>query len=65
MNVNVNNNVEGVVSVDLTQLQGATKYVARGFVTYGDGRVKYGNITYPFTTAGQRPGANDNPNPSM
>lgn len=50
---------EGVVSVPLNNLDAATKYIARGYVTYSDGKTKYGTATVPFTTAGQRPNEED------
>ncbi len=50
---------EGVISVALTNLDAATKYIARGYVVYADGKVKYGTATVPFTTAGQRPTEGD------
>lgn len=56
----VTNVTDGVVSFDLTGLVAATKYVARGYVRYAGERVKYGSATYPFTTAGVRPGRYDN-----
>lgn len=56
---------EGVVSFDLTGLVAATEYVARGYVVYSDGKKKYGSATYPFITAGVRPGQYDNPIPGI
>lgn len=61
----VNNGADGYVSVELTGLKAATKYVARGYVVCSDGKVKYGDITFPFTTAGIRPGGGDNPTPEI
>lgn len=53
------------VSVTLTNLDPATKYVARGYVTDSGGEKKYGVTGAEFTTAGVRPGGNDNPTPGM
>lgn len=55
---------EGTVTVDLTNLDAATHYEARGFVIDDTGETVYGSICLPFTTAGQRPGSGDNPTPS-
>lgn len=61
--------VDGTVSVNLTNLKAATRYVARGYVIYSGGDsgevVKYGAISVPFTTAGVYPGENDNPTPGI
>ena len=62
----IKNPTEGVVSVNLSGLDPATQYVARGFVTYETEaglKTAYGSASYPFTTAGHRPGADDNPTP--
>lgn len=64
VNATTTNPTEGVVSVDLSGLDPATRYEARGFVTDSTGRTVYGSVSYPFTTAGQRPGSDDNPTPS-
>lgn len=60
----VSNPVEATVSIRLEGLDPATGYEARGYVTDSSGRRVTGSISYPFTTAGQRPGAGDNPTPS-
>ena len=52
------------VSFELTGLNPATRYVARGYVRDTDGNVKYGDWSYPFTTAGRYPGSGDNPTPT-
>ena len=52
------------VSFELTGLNAATRYVARGYVIDSRGTRKDGNWSYPFSTAGQYPGPNDNPTPS-
>lgn len=64
VNATAANPTEGVVSVDLSGLDPATRYEARGFVTDNTGRTVYGSVSYPFTTAGHRPGPDDNPTPS-
>lgn len=56
--------VDGMASVDLTDLNPATQYEARGFVRDSQGNTVFGSISLPFTTAGVRPGANDNPTPT-
>lgn len=53
----------GTVSINLTGLEPATKYVARGYVIYSDGIKKTGDVSHEFITAGVRPGENDNPTP--
>lgn len=60
----VSNSTEGMVSVALDSLDPATRYEARGYVIDENGRMIAGSICYPFTTAGQRPKADDNPTPS-
>lgn len=60
----VQNPTEGMVSTTLTGLDPATSYEARGCVVDRDGRLTVGTVSYPFTTAGKRPGAGDNPTPS-
>lgn len=60
-----NEKIDYTVSVELTNLDAATEYVARGYVIYSDGQKKYGTTSMPFTTAGIRPGANDNPTPGI
>ena len=62
--VSVSDSTEGTVSIELKSLEPATKYVARGYVKDADGIVKYGTVSYPFTTGGQFPGSWDNPTPS-
>ncbi len=62
--VAVSNPTDGTVTVDLTGLEGATKYVARGYVNDENGSITYGTVTYPFTTAGKLPGSGDNPTPT-
>lgn len=52
------------VSFELTGLNPATRYVARGYVRDTEGNLKYGDWSYPFTTAGRYPGSGDNPTPS-
>ena len=52
------------VSFNMTALDPATRYIARGYVKDSEGRVKYGQWSYPFTTAGRYPGSSDNPTPS-
>lgn len=57
------------VEFRLTGLDPGTKYVARGFVIYTNGNVKYGSQTLTFNTtgtppsSGQTPGIDDNPAP--
>lgn len=60
----VSNPTEGTVTVVLDALDPATKYVARGYVKDANGAVKYGTVSYPFTTAGRYPSGDDNPTPS-
>lgn len=55
---------EGTASFTLQGLDPATKYTTRGFVVDEMGNVKYGDWSYPFTTAGQYPGSGDNPTPT-
>ena len=62
--VTVSDPTEGTVTVELGSLDSATRYVARGYVKDEDGTVKYGSVSYPFTTAGQYPSNSDNPTPS-
>lgn len=62
--VAVSNPTDGTVTVDLTGLDAATKYVARGYVKDENGSIKYGTVSYPFTTAGKFPGSGDNPTPN-
>lgn len=63
ISVTPENKVEGTVSIELTGLESAARYVARGFVTDENGKTVYGSATLPFTTAGLRPGPDDNPTP--
>lgn len=50
---------------ELTDLDSATKYVARGYIIdETDGQPKYSDWSYPFTTAGRYPNSGDNPTPS-
>ncbi len=58
------NAIQSTLSFELTDLDPATKYVARGFVKDANGNVNYGSVSYPFTTAGLYPGNGDNPTPS-
>lgn len=58
------NGTDATVSFDLTGLNPATRYVARGYVKDEDGNVKEGNWSFPFTTAGQYPNSGDNPPPT-
>ena len=60
----VSDPLAGTVSVELTSLVPATRYVARGYVIDAGGNIKYGSVGYPFTTAGRYPGSGDNPTPS-
>lgn len=54
----------GYATVRITGLKAATSYVARGYIEV-NGSVKYGSETAPpFTTAGVRPGGDDNPTPN-
>ena len=54
----------GYATVNITGLKAATPYVARGYVVV-NGKVKHGPVTAPpFTTAGIRPGSDDNPTPN-
>ncbi len=54
----------GYATVNVTGLKAATPYVARGYVVV-NGRTGYGTVTTPpFTTAGVRPGGDDNPTPN-
>lgn len=60
------NLISGFVTVQLTDLEAATEYLVRGYIVFDDGQVKYGPVCNPiFTTAGARPGANDNPRPGI
>lgn len=52
------------VVFDLTDLDPATRYIARGFVRDEIGNVKYGSWSYPFSTAGRYPDSGDNPTPT-
>lgn len=58
------NPTDCTVSFELTGLNPATSYIARGYVRDSQGNVKYGVWSYPFTTAGRYPGSGDNPTPS-
>ncbi len=60
----VSDPTEGKITVDLTSLNPATKYVARGYVKDANGGEKEGSASYPFSTAGQYPSNGDNPTPS-
>lgn len=62
--VSVKDQTEGTVTVALGSLDAATRYVACGYVKYENGTIKYGSVSYPFTTAGQYPGSGDNHTPS-
>ncbi|MDE6511348.1 MAG: hypothetical protein K2L00_04540 [Muribaculaceae bacterium] len=64
LTVKPTNSTDGTVSFELTGLNAATNYVARGYVKDSQGNVKYGDWSYPFTTAGRYPGSGDNPTPS-
>lgn len=64
LTVTPTNSTDGTVSFELTGLNAATNYVARGYVKDSQGNVKYGDWSYPFTTAGRYPGSGDNPTPS-
>lgn len=57
------NALSGTVTVDLTGLDPAMDYVARGFVRDAGGAVVYGTATYPFRTAGKFPDQGDVPTP--
>ncbi len=61
LKVTPSNSTDCTVSFELTNLDPATKYVARGYVRDELGNVKHGNWSFPFTTAGQYPGSGDNP----
>lgn len=58
------NRTDCTVSFRLTNLNPATKYVARGYVKDLEGNVKYGNWSFPFTTGGRYPENEHNPTPS-
>lgn len=60
----VSDPTDGTVTVELNNLDPATKYVVRGYVRDANGAVKYGTTSYPFTTAGIYPGGGDNPTPN-
>lgn len=64
MKVTPSGSKEGTVSFSIAELAPATLYVARGYVRDELGNVKYGKWSYPFRTAGQYPGGDDNPTPS-
>ena len=54
---------EGTASFELNGLNPASRYETRGYVKDEAGNVKYGDWSYPFTTAGQYPSNDDNPRP--
>lgn len=60
----VTNATEGTISISLSNLDPATEYVARGFVVDDKDVTFYGTVSCPFTTAGVRPDAGDNPTPT-
>lgn len=60
----VSDPTEGTVTIEINSLNPATKYVARGYVRDANGAIKYGSVSYPFTTAGLYPGSGDNPTPN-
>lgn len=62
--VKVSDSTEGTVTVELTGLDPATRYVARGYVKDSEGKIKYGTVSYPFATAGRYPDNSDNPTPT-
>lgn len=64
VNASVSDPIAGKVTVELTGLDPATRYVARGYVRPILGEPNTGIATYPFTTAGQYPGSGHNPTPS-
>ena len=64
LTVTPTDNKDCTVSFNLTGLNPATSYVARGYVRDSRGNVKYGAWSYPFTTAGRYPESGDNPTPS-
>lgn len=64
MTVTPSDATDCTVSFELTGLNAATKYIARGYVIDSEGRTRYGQWSYPFTTAGRYPGAGDNPTPT-
>lgn len=55
---------DATVTFELTGLNAATKYIARGYVVDSEGTRKYGQWSYPFSTAGRYPNGDDNPTPS-
>ena len=65
MTVNPSDPTEGTASFELTGLDPASRYVTRGYVKDDSGTVKYGDWSYPFTTAGQYPTNDDNPRPEI
>lgn len=65
MTVTPSDGTDATVSFELSGLDAATRYVARGYVKDARGNVKYGAESFPFTTAGQYPGENDNPAPGL
>lgn len=56
------------ISVVLNGLVYGTTYIVRGFVEYekdGEIKIQYSSANLTFTTAGETPGGNDNPPPSV
>lgn len=55
----------GLVSINLTDLQAATNYYVRSFVTDERGDRVVNSVEFSFRTAGQRPTEPDNPTPDL
>lgn len=55
----------GTVTVELPELEPATKYVARGYVIDANGKEYPGSACLTFSTAGQYPESGDNPTPGI
>ncbi|MDE6549450.1 MAG: hypothetical protein K2L22_10685 [Muribaculaceae bacterium] len=50
MSVTPSNGTDCTVSFELTGLQAATKYIARGYVKDSEARIKYSQWSFPFAT---------------
>ena len=64
MTVRPSDSKDCTVTFDLTGLDPATRYIARGYVVDENGTTKYGEWSYPFSTTGRYPDSGDNPTPS-
>ena len=65
MTLTPSDSTDATASFVLTGLDPASKYVTRGYVKDEAGNVKYGDWSFPFTTAGQYPSNGDNPRPEI